>query len=279
MKWLIPERTSLDDEAETVAAFERNAACSACFFDAGDGAQPLDTVADEALDGVSRRVLWILQRHPHRQHVARVEPWIDRSQRKRGSDKQRRADEQHQGEGNLRDHERCARLVLTEAGARAPGAFLECRAEICARRLKGRNEPEQDSGRDRDKERECDDAPVDRDERAALADSREVRRIDREERANAGDAQHEAERAACQGEDDAFGEQLSHDARASGSDRRTDGDLAPSSGRTDKKEVRDVGACDKEHETHGAGENHERRSDVAHDHVVYPLDGEAPVRP
>ena len=110
-----------------VAALERHAAGGAGGHDARHRAQPLDAVAHHLLDAFGLQEPRPGQRHPHRQHVVRVEAGIDAAERDRRADQQRRADEQDERERHFGDHEQRARLVLPEAGAGTARALLERR--------------------------------------------------------------------------------------------------------------------------------------------------------
>ena len=95
-------------------------------------------------------------------------PGSTRASATRRADQQRGADQQDQRQRDFGDDEHRARLVLPEAAARAPAAFLERRREIGARALERGNQAEQDARDERDGEREREHAPVDADQRAVL---------------------------------------------------------------------------------------------------------------
>ena len=98
-------------------------------------------------------------------------------------------------------------------------------------------------------ERERDDAPVEADERAVLADAREAGGVDRRAaRGCPAQPSDQAEHAAGQRQHDALGEQLADDAAARAADRGADRDLAPASGRAHEQQVGDVGAGDEQDE-------------------------------
>ena len=99
-----------------------------------------------------------------------------------------------------------------------------------------------------DTEGEGEHAPVNADGRAVFADARNVARADGEQGAHAGEAEHQPEDAAGEGEQNAFSEQLADDARAAGSHRGTNGEFALASGGADEQKVGDVGAGDEQHE-------------------------------
>ncbi len=232
---------------EAVAAFERHAAGGAGQLHAGDRHHLLDADAHRLLDGFSLQVPIASHRHPHRQHAAGVVARIDASQRHEGPYQQRRADEQHQRQGDLRHHEHRARLVLLKAGAGPAAAFLERRVQVRARRVQGRDQAEHQPGDDRDGHRERQHAPVERDDGAGLADTGETGGVHGEQRADARHAQRHAKDAAGQREQDAFGQQLADDAAAPRADRGTDRNLTLAARRAGQQQVGDVGARDQQH--------------------------------
>ena len=73
---------------------------------------------------------------------------------------------------------------------------------------------------------EGEDAPVDGDEGAVLADARKVRGVDEQQRAHGERPEDGAEDGAGGREQDAFGEQLADEAAAAGADGGADGHLA-----------------------------------------------------
>ena len=133
---------------------------------------------------------------------------------------------------------------------------------------------------ERDDDRERDHAPVEPDEVAVLADARQTRGVDREQRANAGPADEQPEHAAGERQHDALGQQLPDDAAARSADRGADRDLAPAAGGAHEQQVGDVGAGDQQHEADGAAVDQQRRLDVAaDDDVANRLHAERVLRP
>ena len=204
-------RPADDEEPEAVAALQRHAARGARVHHARNGAQALDAVAHRLLDPRGCLKARRRQRHPHRQHVRRVEAGIDPAERDGRANQQRGTDQENQGQRDFRDDQHRPRLVLPEAGARSPAALLERGREVRLRALQRRDEPEEDARAEGDDDGERGDAPVEPDERTVRADARQVRGVDGEERPDAEDPQQQAEHAAGGREHDAFREQLTHD--------------------------------------------------------------------
>ena len=115
----------------------------------------------------------------------RIESGIGVRDARVAANQQPRADQQHERQRDLgRDEDFAKSPVAESKAARADGtspALLEHRVRIDARRAQRRTEPEDQSGHERDDERERENASVDAD----LAESRDVRRA---ELANGEDA-------------------------------------------------------------------------------------------
>ena len=111
-------------------------------------------------------------------------------------------------------------------------------------------------------QREHQHAPVHADQPAVLPDARESGGVDGEQRANADDAEDGAEHAAGERQDDALGEQLTHDAAAAGANCRPDSDLSTPAGRAHEQQVGNVRARNQQDEADGTNQYQQRRTDV-----------------
>ena len=80
-----------------------------------------------------------------------------------------------------------------------------------------------------------------------------------------------------QGEQRALGQQLAHQSRPAGSERRAYGDLALSSGGARQKKVRDIRAGDEQDEQHRAREHLKRPPDVADQQLLERQDSDVPL--
>src|SRR6185369_11440934 len=146
--------------------------------------------------------------------------------------------------------------------------FFEGGVEIGARGLYGGDESKEDAGEDGNQRSKGQDTPVQRDTRAIDADAGDVAGVQRQQAADAEQAEEEAKRAADHGEQHAFGKELLDDAAAAGADGGADGDFARADGGAGQQKVGDVGAGNEEHATHRAQQNHERGADVAHQDLL-----------
>ena len=155
-------------------------------------------------------------------------------------------------ERDLADDEQGAGLALAEAGAGAVAALFKSGVEVGARGTDGGEETEEDAGDERDDEGEGEDAPVDADGGSGFADAWDVAGVDGEKPAHTDVAEDETEDAAGEGEEDAFGKQLTDDVSAACAERDADGELALASCGADEEEICDVGAGDEEDESDSA---------------------------
>jgi hypothetical protein len=80
--------------------------------------------------------------------------------------------------------------------------------------------------------------------------------------------EQQADRGAAQRQQDAFRQQLAHDASAVGAQRGANGELTPSSRGARQQQIGDVGAGDDQHEPDRAHQQQQRGSNVPH-HVVF----------
>ena len=103
-----------------------------------------------------------------------------------------------------------------------------------------------------------------------MFDTRQVAGTQRRDEADPLPRQEHAEHGARPGEHDALDQHLPDDAAAAAADRRPHRDLAPTLGRPDQQQVRDVGARDQQHEPDGTKEGEQGGPRVAHDITVQP---------
>ena len=108
-----------------------------------------------------------------------------------------------------------------------------------------------------------------------FADTGKARGADSEQGANAGVAEDEAEDAAGQREDDAFGQQLTDDARAARAHGGANGEFTLAAGCAHEQKVGDVGAGDEENEADRAEQDEEGLTSAGDDGVAQRLDAEA----
>src|SRR5271163_3544227 len=105
-----------------------------------------------------------------------------------------------------------------------------------------------------------------------FADAGQAGGADGEQGANAGVAEDEAEDAADEGQDDAFGQQLTDDACAARAHGGANGEFTLAAAGADKEKVGDVGTGDEENEADGAKEDEEGVTSLGDDGVAQRLD-------
>ena len=259
---------------KTEAALQRHATTRRGGLDFGQRLEPFAAFAHQLTDSGGLREALPRQRHAHRQHSLGIESRIDGTQRDVGANQQRGADQQDQRERDFGDHEHGARLVLFESGTGSSGALLHDGAEVDASGTQGREQSEHEPGQQRHEGREGEHAAVDAHRRTVDADAGNVAGIERQQGANADDAERQAEQTAQQRQHQALGHQLARDAAARGADRCANRDFALADGRAHEQQVGHVRARNQQHETHRAHQNPQRRSHVAHDHLLQCLDAE-----
>jgi hypothetical protein len=121
-----------------------------------------------------------------------------------------------------------------------------------------RREAEDDAGRETDRDEEPEDGRVHRElDPIRLADVGNGA----VEEPNPEDGERQAQRAAKEGQQDAFHEQLPDDAGAAGPERDANGHFARAVGGSGEQEVGDVGARDEQDEADGTHERQEHHSD------------------
>ena len=212
-------------------------------LDAGDGPQRVGRVAIERVD--ARSIVAVEARvDVEERQVVRVEPDVDVPQVLQRSEKQPGADQQHEGDRDLR-HEQHAPHGRASAGDAAAG-FLHRRGEIDARRTQSRDEAEDESGEHAQCRDECDDPPVDR---RVAAEGQQL---------TAPVADDHAEQAAEHGEKDALGEELTNQPRAWCAERQPQRDFPPAARRAREQEIGDVRADDQQHQRDDNCENRRR---------------------
>ena len=143
--------------------------------------------------------------------------------------------------------------------SRAP-AFLEDFVDVGLRHVQRRREAEDDAGAEADRREESKHPRVEGElDPIRLADVRD-RRV---EQADADDRQPEAEHAADDRQQQAFDQQLPHDAPTGRSQRDADRDFARAVGRSREEQVGDVCARDQQHEADRAHQRQEDQLDLA----------------
>ena len=199
-------------------------------------------------------------------HVGRVVAAIEGDEADEAGEEKTRSHQEHEGQRHLRGGQDGTRPVgaqQTEA-ARGPRVPLDEGSEQAASgRLERGDGAEQQSDRHRQPEREGEDDAVEPD----LVQPRHRDRHQRGHGAKHGGGRRQPQRAAAQAQQDALGEELTHDPAPAGPQRSADRELAPAGHPAREQQSRDVDAGDEQHEQGGPGQRHERRPVLA-DHLL-----------
>ena len=192
-----------------------------------------------------------------RQQVLAVESELNGREIRKRPHEQAGRDQNQEGEGDLRDHQHAAQAEAAKpVPARFAGSrFLERRHDVRPRRLERRSKPEQHARQQREPGHDDQHVPVQFRAQGEVLTS--IRQQQRQE-TDAPDGEHDTQRAAEHGEQDALGEELADDPKPSGPQTQAECDFAPAGGRARQEEVGDVRARDAEDEAHQRQEDVER---------------------
>ena len=208
------------------------------------------TSSTRARDRLWRLIPIACEKHPHRHQWRGVEAGVGVLDVQEASDEQRGADQQRQRQRHLDDDEGVAQAIAHAAAAGATAAVLERAGEIACCRLQCGREAEQNACQHGHGDREHHDARVHRPFNVVRNHHR--RRDGGDQGFEAAIRDEQAERRAQQAEEHALRQQLAHQPRSTGAERRPDGHLPLPAGRPREQQVGDVGARNQEHQHHGA---------------------------
>ena len=194
----------------------------------------------------------------------RIESGLDALKRNGAADEQARADEQHEGDGELADDQARAQPVAHAAHRGATSAFLEDRLHIGARRADRGGQAEEDGARQRDEQREPHDDRVER----GLLEARHAVRRGGDERADSPGREREPRGGGDQREDEALGEELPDHPAATGAERGANRHFPGPRGPAREQQVGDVAARDEQDEADRA-EQDEQALPVVADELLH----------
>ena len=203
------------------------------------------------------------QPHARGQHAIGVVARIHRDERREAAAEQGRADQQDDRERGFDGEEHAAHARAGRAD-RARAAGLHRRGEIDARASERRRGARHDAREDRGEHRGAEEADVD----ANLLEAREIRGREHGHGGGQRDADDDAERAAEERDDEAFGEELTHQAAASRAERGAHRQLAAARAAAREEQIGEVGARDQQHQRDARGQHHQRRPH-SHRHLFH----------
>ncbi len=219
------------------------------------------------------RVLDPRQAHARGDHVIGVEARVDGQQTAEAPHQQTRTRQQHDGCGDLRDHQHSAQAPAARDVGRALVAALQMIAHGHARRVQRRRQTEREAGQQRHERREREDEGIE----SHVVQAREVRWAESDDGAEAGVGEEHAEHAAGAAQQNRFGQQLADDLTAAGAKRRANGHLALPVAALREQQVRDVDAGDQQHAGHDQHQQADRGAHASHHVFVQGLDEDAEV--
>src|SRR6185369_10864409 len=144
------------------------------------------------------------------QHVRRIEAGIDGQQKLEAADHETGADQEHQGESHLRDHQRIADVVAMALGRRLDPSLFQRPEEVGGRKLESRHQAEDRARQDRDPEGESEDPGVD----GERIHARNVARTELDHQREAPESQQQSQTSAADPQQNAFGEHLADEPAA-----------------------------------------------------------------
>ena len=176
--------------------------------------------------------------------MVRVKPEIRSAGLAQALDAEAGADQQHERERDLADHQQAAQAVVGRRQARAASALLQRRVEIGPRGLQRRREPEDQAGGEGDQEGEPEGAGVDADRDP---DGQIGMRHPSHQQVDRPIGDQHSKAPARAGQQQAFGEQLPDQPAAAGAHGESDGDFLLPAGGPGQEQVRHVGRHDQQH--------------------------------
>jgi hypothetical protein len=238
---------------------ERNGCGDARMLGAGQGGEAFFESAIEVL-----RACWFVSGQArvgfNEESGACLQASIDRSGFARAANEERRRGQQSEREGDLGDDERIAREKLPTAPDDIfAGLFLEIGHDGAARKLERRSERENERADDAKGERRSQDREIWAGEPDDIERQHFAERSD--EQIGRPKPENESGRAAKQGKEKTFREQLAHDPEAAAAKRETDRDFLPPRRSAREQHVGEVKAGhqqdhDRHPEQHGSDLRH-----------------------
>ena len=163
-------------------------------------------------------------------------------------DQQARADEQYERQSNFGGDERASQSMTPRAAANVLASFFERIVQIDSRCFKRRQQPKNNSGKQRDAEREEEHGRV----HSYTRWSEQFRGTDGHQQVGSLPRQHQTQRATSSRQDQTLSQQLSDDPRASRAQRDSDSDLFLPRHTASQKQVRHVRTGNEQHKSDGA---------------------------
>src|SRR5262249_39360127 len=156
-------------------------------------------------------------------------------------------------ERELCDHERATNSPRRDSTRYASSAVLARGTQVAAQRCDRRRQTHQNSREQRNRQRPAEHAGIEGD----FIQSRQRTWTERADDTNTDPGEQRAKQSRDRGEQDAFGEQLSHDPASTCAKRGTKGHLTTASDAAREGEACDVGRSNQKYERDGAAKHPE----------------------
>ena len=262
-------RTALDFEAGVVVSGKRQNRCQRRRTDPWHAPECVVQTVVEGDDAGGLSVADRWQRDLGCEQPARLEPEIDRHQAQKASAEKACRHQQHERRGQLRHDERTA-------GKRGPSARTACTVAqggglIRTSPLDGRYQAADQRRHARDAESEQERHPVDR----HLRRQQVALRYEGEQGGEGPLRHQQSEHTAQRRHESALDQQLTHDARAAGTDSGAHCHLAPAAGSARQQQVGDIRARDQQHAADGSEQHKQHEPDAGRLPLLQPDDRDA----
>ena len=194
-------------------------------------------------------------------HVVRIEAGVHAAQLGEAAQQQRRADDEPQRRGDLKDDERVARTRSRAPRGVAAGSVGNRRSPSAARRLERRPHADGDRNRREHRRGADENRPVESD----VLGARQIRRQQRRERGDRPARGADSDEAAGGQHRHDFGDRLPDQASAAGAERRADRELALAGERARDEQIGEIRAADQQHDADRGEQDVQRRANGRHE--------------
>ena len=258
-----------EDHAVVVVAAERNGVGGAGGGHAGQRPQTLQRLVREPNQCGVVLVSRARQTDRGSHHAVGSEPGIDSQHAAEAREQQAGADEQDEGERDLRHDQRPAQRPRAASARSGSPFFAQHHGQIRRQDTGDRDQPEHEADDGGGPERVGDDDAVEPDFLAA----RQLLDVQRAQKTQRAIADEQTCGSREQREDDAFDDELPGHAAAAGAERQARRQLLQPRARPHERQVRDVDAADEQHEQRAAPHQVQRRPYLADQGVLQRVDG------
>src|SRR5207302_7620950 len=199
-----------------------------------------------ALDGVAEELLAVIgvitqgaEVEIHLQQVLRLESGIELLRVLHAAKKQARADQRHEGQCNFRNYQQAAQTIVGPAESAAAAAGFQDFIDVRAGRFDGGNNPENQTGEQRNQQGESEDTSVEGEVNRAV---KKERRAERPQHVASPVGDDKFRQTPEQPEPGAFGQKLANEPGAARTHRSANAQFLFALGRLRKQQIGEVDA-------------------------------------